>query len=95
MFDDDDDLFEVANRLRKNLSQALSEPEPLDLGLLTLKIGAIFYVRSMTPTEKKYDIVNNDLTDALTLNILRWKNGQEKKEWWFVKKSKKKARCGL
>ena len=68
--DDDDDLFVVGESVvEEPIEQApVAPPAPaLDLNSFDANDWGNFFATegAMTPTEKKYDIVNNDLTDAL------------------------------
>ena len=70
LFDDDDDLFEVGETVvEEPVAQApVAPPAPaLDLNSFSAEDWGNFFTSegSLTPTEKKYDIVNNELTDAL------------------------------
>ena len=71
LFDDDeDDLFMVGETIvEEDIVQAPVEPqpEPLDLNSFDSKDWGNFFATegAMVPQEKKYDIVNNDLTAAL------------------------------
>ena len=71
LFDDDeDDLFMVGETIvEEEIVQAPVEPqpEPLDLNSFDSKDWGNFFATegAMVPQEKKYDIVNNDLTAAL------------------------------
>jgi len=71
LFDDDEDeLFTVGEPvIEEPIVQAPTEPEPepLDLNSFNSKDWGNFFATegSMVPAEKKYDIVNNDLTAAL------------------------------
>ena len=71
LFDDDeDDLFMVGETIvEEEIVQAPVEPqpEPLDLNSFNAKDWGNFFATegAMVPQEKKYDIVNNDLTAAL------------------------------
>lgn len=70
LFDDDDDLFEVGETVAEEpVAQApVAPPAPaLDLNSFSAEDWGNFFTSegSLTPTEKKYDIVNNELTDAL------------------------------
>ncbi len=70
LFDDDDDLFEVGETVAEEpVAQApVAPPAPaLDLNSFSADDWGNFFTSegSMKPTEKKYDIVNNELTDAL------------------------------
>ena len=69
LFEDDDDLFIVGEEIEEEIVQAPVEPQPapLDLNSFDSKDWGNFFTSegSMTQTEKKYDIVNNDLTAAL------------------------------
>lgn len=71
LFDDEDeDLFMVGESVAEEPVveiPAEPQPEPLDLNSFDAKDWGNFFASegAMAPTEKKYDIVNNDLTDAL------------------------------
>ena len=71
LFDDDEDeLFTVGESVIEEPvveTPSASEPEPLDLNSFNSKDWGNFFATegSMVATEKKYDIVNNDLTAAL------------------------------
>ena len=98
LFDDDDDLFEVGESVvEEPIVQApvQPQPEPLDLGSFDAKDWGNFFMSegSMTPTEKKYDIVNNDLTDALDaqhLAVEEW----ARKEGMVVREKVQKEKQG-
>ena len=68
--DDEDELFTVGESvIEEPIVETPSEPEPepLDLNSFNSKDWGNFFATegSMVATEKKYDIVNNDLTAAL------------------------------
>jgi len=70
LFDDDDDLFMVGESVvEEPIEQApVAPPAPaLDLNSFDANDWGTFFSSegSMKPTEKKYDIVNNELTDTL------------------------------
>jgi len=69
LFEDDDDLFIVGEEIEEEIVQAPVEPQPapLDLNSFDSKDWGNFFTSegSMTQTEKKYDIVNNELTATL------------------------------
>ena len=72
LFDDDEDeLFTVGEAVEEvvDVVEVPSEPqpEPLDLDSFDAKDWGTFFATegAMVPTEKKWDIVNNDLTAAL------------------------------
>ncbi len=72
LFDDDEDeLFTVGEAVEEvvDVVEVPSEPqpEPLDLNSFDAKDWGNFFATdgAMVPQEKKYDIVNNDLTAAL------------------------------
>ena len=70
LFDDDEDeLFTVGEVVEEEVIEVPSQPqpEPLDLNSFNAKDWGNFFSTegSMSPPEKKYDIVNNDLTAAL------------------------------
>jgi|TARA_R110001632_G_scaffold14697_1_gene49223 hypothetical protein len=70
LFDDDDDLFTVGESVEEEPvvhTPREPEPAPLDLSNFNSKDWGNFFVSegSMKPTEKKYDIVNNELTASL------------------------------
>jgi len=70
LFDDDDDLFVVGESVvEEPVEQApVAPPAPaLDLNSFDANDWGNFFASegSMKPTEKKYDIVNNELTDTL------------------------------
>ncbi len=70
LFDDDDDLFVVGESIvEEPIEQApVAPPAPaLDLNSFDANDWGNFFATegAMAPTEKKYDIVNNELTDTL------------------------------
>jgi hypothetical protein len=71
LFDDDEDeLFTIGESvIEEPIVETPSEPqpEPLDLNSFNSKDWGNFFATegSMQPPEKKYDIINNDLTHAL------------------------------
>ncbi len=72
LFDDDeDDLFTVGEAVEEVIDVVAipsePEPEPLDLNSFDAKDWGNFFATegAMVPQEKKWDIVNNDLTAAL------------------------------
>ena len=71
------------------------QPDPLDLNSFDAKDWGNFFASegAMTPTEKKYDIVNNDLTDALDaqhLAVEAW----ARKEGMVVREKVQKEKQG-
>jgi len=90
LFDDDDDLFVVGEAIvEEPIEQTPAAPPApaLDLNSFNANDWGNFFATegAMTPTEKKYDIVNNDLTDALDaqhLAVEAWakKEGMEIRE---------------
>ena len=70
LFEDEDELFMVGESIvEEPVVQAPAEPqpEPLDLNSFNSDDWGNFFASegSMAPPQKKYDIVNNELTDAL------------------------------
>jgi len=70
LFDDDEDeLFTIGESVIEEPVEIPSEPQPapLDLNSFNSKDWGNFFATegSMQPPEKKYDIINNDLTHAL------------------------------
>jgi hypothetical protein len=69
LFDDEDDeLFTVGEPVEEVIEEISEpQPEPLDLNSFNAKDWGTFFATegAMVPQEKKYDIVNNDLTAAL------------------------------
>ncbi len=99
LFDDDEDeLFTVGESIvEEEIVQIPSEPEPapLDLNTFDAKDWGNFFASegSMTPTEKKYDILNNELTDTLDAQhsaVEEW----AKKEGIVVREKVNKERMG-
>ena len=96
--DDDDDLFVVGESVvEEPIEQApVAPPAPaLDLNSFDANDWGNFFMSegSMTPTEKKYDIVNNDLTDALDaqhLAVEEW----ARKEGMVVREKVQKEKQG-
>tara|TARA_B100000214_G_scaffold372862_2_gene351957 strand:+ start:2306 stop:3472 length:1167 start_codon:yes stop_codon:yes gene_type:complete len=99
LFDDDEDeLFTVGESIvEEEIVQIPSEPEPapLDLNTFDAKDWGNFFASegSMTPTEKKYDILNNELTDTLDAQhsaVEEW----AKKEGIVVREKVNKEKMG-
>jgi len=99
LFDDEDeDLFMVGESVAEEpVVQAPVEPqpEPLNLDSFNAQDWGNFFASegSMAPPEKKYDIVNNDLTDALDaqhLAVEAW----AKKEGMVVREKVQNERSG-
>jgi len=96
--DDDDDLFTVGESVAEEpIVEAPTQPQPapLDLDSFDAKDWGNFFASegSMTPTQKKYDIVNNDLTDALDaqhLAVEEW----ARKEGMVVREKVQKEKQG-
>ena len=77
--DDDDELFTIGESITEEVDQAPVQPQPapLDLNSFDYKDWGNFYTNegSMKPTEKKPDIVNNELSQALDAQndaVLAW-----------------------
>ena len=71
LFDDEDeDLFMVGESVNEEPIVQTPIGEPDYYNPMVLMIGKLFVEGSMAPTEKKYDIVNNELTDALDAGLV-------------------------
>lgn len=98
LFDDDDDLFEVGESVVEEPIEQdpVAPPAPaLDLNSFDANDWGNFFVTegAMAPTEKKYDIVNNELTDTLDaqhLAVEAW----AKKEGMVLREKVKNERSG-
>ncbi len=99
LFDDDEDeLFTVGESIvEEEIVQTPSEPQPapLDLDSFDAKDWGNFFATegAMAPAEKKYDILNNELTDTLNAQhnaVEAW----AKKEGMVVREKVNKEKMG-
>jgi len=83
LFADDDELFTIGESIVEEVVQAPVQPQPapLDLNSFNSDDWGNFFTNegSMKPTEKKYDIVNNELSQALDAQndaVIAWSKTQ-------------------